>query len=81
LIVDDINDTGATLEWIKQDWSSGCLPNHAAWDSVWNKTTRFAVLVNNDASGFKNIDFAGVHINKYENPCWAVFPWEHWWEQ
>jgi xanthine phosphoribosyltransferase len=27
LIVDDINDTGATLNYIKQDWSSSCLPN------------------------------------------------------
>ena len=25
LIVDDINDTGATLDWIKQDWPSSCL--------------------------------------------------------
>ena len=24
LIVDDINDSGATLNWIKQDWMSGC---------------------------------------------------------
>ena len=27
LIVDDINDTGATFNWIKEDWGSGCLPN------------------------------------------------------
>jgi uncharacterized protein len=27
LIVDDINDTGATLDWIKQDWQSSSLPD------------------------------------------------------
>ncbi len=27
LIVDDINDSGATLNWIRRDWTSGCLPN------------------------------------------------------
>lgn len=81
LIVDDINDTGATLDWIKQDWPSGCMPNHSAWDSVWNKTTRFAVLVNNDVSEFKNVDFSGTNINKHEDPCWVVFPWENWWEK
>ena len=26
LIVDDINDTGATFNWIKEDWPSGCMP-------------------------------------------------------
>lgn len=81
LIVDDINDSGATLEWIKQDWPSGCLPNHSAWDSVWNKTTRFAVLVNNEVSNFKDVDYVGTSINKHEDPSWAVFPWEAWWER
>lgn len=79
LIVDDINDTGATLEWIKQDWPSGCLPNHAAWLAIWNGNVRFAVVVNNEASNFKNIDYSGKTINKLEDPVWIVFPWETWW--
>lgn len=81
LIVDDINDTGATLDWIRQDWTSGCLPNSPVWDSIWNNTTRFAALVNNEVSGFKNIDYAGTRINKHESPCWVVFPWEDWWQR
>jgi hypoxanthine phosphoribosyltransferase len=81
LIVDDINDTGATIDWIRQDWVSGCLPNSPVWDSIWNDTTKFAVLVNNEASGFKNIDYAGTSINKHESPCWVVFPWEDWWQR
>ena len=31
LIVDDINDSGATLNWIRQDWQSGCFPNDPRW--------------------------------------------------
>jgi hypoxanthine phosphoribosyltransferase len=80
LVVDDINDSGRTLEWIREDWPSGCLPHDAAWDSIWGDTVRFAVLVNNDASKFKGVDYAGTHINKLETPCWVVFPWENWWE-
>jgi hypoxanthine phosphoribosyltransferase len=42
LIVDDINDSGATLNWIKQDWHSGCLPGHPDWDNVWGYNVRIA---------------------------------------
>ena len=80
LIVDDINDSGRTLQWIKEDWPSGCLPNSRDWNDIWNNTVRFAVLVNNDASNFKDVDYTGTHINKLETPCWVVFPWENWWE-
>ena len=79
LIVDDINDTGATLNWIRQDWPSGCLPDDPAWKEIWNNNVRFAVLVDNQASGFHDIDYSGVEINKAEEDCWIVFPWEEWW--
>ena len=42
LIVDDINDTGATFNWIKKDWQSGCLPDNEAWNNVWGNNVRFA---------------------------------------
>jgi hypoxanthine phosphoribosyltransferase len=80
LIVDDINDTGATLEWIRQDWPGSCLPNHAAWDAVWNRNVRFAVVINNEASNYEQIDYSGRNINKLDDPSWIVFPWENWWE-
>ena len=35
LIVDDINDSGATLNWIRQDWPSGCFPKDVRWNSIW----------------------------------------------
>jgi hypoxanthine phosphoribosyltransferase len=80
LIVDDINDSGATLEWIRNDWPSGCLSNHPAWDAVWNKNVRFAVVINNEASNYEKIDYSARNINKLDDPCWVVFPWENWWE-
>jgi hypoxanthine phosphoribosyltransferase len=81
LLVDDINDTGATLNWIIQDWQSGCLPNSEAWEKVWGYNVKFASLVDNGASGFDFINYSGLTINKLEDPCWVVFPWENWWEK
>ena len=80
LIVDDINDTGRTLDWIVEDWPSGCLPTHDAWFSIWGDNVRFATIVNNEASKFQDVDYTGLTINKHENPSWIVFPWEQWWE-
>ena len=78
LIVDDINDTGATLNWIKKDWRSTYI---ADWDStIFGRNVRFAVLINNEVSEFKDPTYVGKSINKFENPEWCVFPWENWWE-
>jgi len=80
LIVDDINDSGATLNWIREDWQSGCMPNDVdRWNDIWGNTTRFAVMVNNEASDFKDVNYVGQSINKLEEPIWCVFPWEEWW--
>jgi len=81
LIVDDINDSGATFDWIKHDWATGFLPNETeAWNSVWNNNVKFAVMVDNEASNFEKIDYLGESINKIEDPAWVVFPWERWWK-
>jgi xanthine phosphoribosyltransferase len=79
LVVDDINDTGATLDWICKDWQNSCLPTNSRWENVFGKNVRFAVLINNEASEFKTVDYAGLTINKHEEPIWCVFPWEEWW--
>ena len=79
LIVDDINDSGRTLQWIKDDWQSGCMPHSEAWNSVWHHNVKFACIVNNDASNFKEVDLCGLTINKQEDPSWVEFPWENWW--
>ena len=79
LIVDDINDSGATLNWIKQDWSSGCLPDSPDWNDVWNNNVKFAVLVNNITS-LSTVNYFGTEINKTEKDIWVTFPWEEFWK-
>ena len=81
LIVDDINDSGATLNYIKQDWQSSCFPNDPRWHLVWGDNVRVAVLVDNEASASKlNIDYNAIDLNKAEEDSWIVFPWEDWWK-
>lgn len=78
LIVDDINDSGATLSWIKNDWEENCFKGNPDWNNIWHKSVRFASLVNNSSSQF-TVDYAALEINKLENDEWIVFPWENWW--
>jgi hypoxanthine phosphoribosyltransferase len=81
LIVDDINDSGATLNWIKQDWQSSCFPKDKRWKEVWGNTVRVAVLVDNESSKSKlSVSYSAVDLNKAEEDCWIVFPWEDWWK-
>lgn len=81
LVVDDINDSGATIQWIKNDWQSSCLPSETqAWESVWNNNVRFATIYDNESSEFNDVAYSAVTINKLENPEWIVFPWEEWWK-
>lgn len=76
LIVDDINDTGETLKWIKEDWEAGCLPNEtSAWKSVWNNNVKFATLTDNLSSEM-DVDFWADEVNKQEQDVWLVYPWE-----
>ncbi len=83
LIVDDINDTGATLNWIMNDWPSGCFPlNEERWEQVWNNNVKFAVVVDNLASDCNvKIDFVGKEVNKAEEDVWIEFPYEDWWKK
>ena len=81
LIVDDINDTGATLNYIREDWPSGCFPDNPRWTEVWGSNVRVAVLVDNESS--KNeipVSYSAVDVNKAEEDSWIVFPWEAWWK-
>lgn len=82
LIVDDINDTGDTLNWIRNDWQSGCMPKDPRWNTdIWGKNVRIAVLYDNLASkSVTTVSYSSVKINKRERPEWIVFPWESWWK-
>jgi hypoxanthine phosphoribosyltransferase len=77
LIVDDINDTGATLDWITNDWQNSCHPSDAHWLQVWGNNVKIAVLVDNLSSKFSRcVDYCAVSINKAEKDVWIVYPWE-----
>lgn len=77
LIIDDINDSGKTLNWIRQDWRSGCFPDEEnAWNSVWGNNVKVATLIDNVNSGFGEVDYTALEIDKEAEPVWVVFPWE-----
>lgn len=76
LIVDDINDTGATFQWIQKDWPSGCLPDSPAWGSVWGNNVRFAVMTENMSSEFHDVAYYWDEVNKAEENVWLVYPYE-----
>ena len=81
LIVDDINDSGATLNWIREDWMSGCFPKDKRWKQVWGNNVRVACLYDNESSKSKlDVTYSAVTINKANEDCWIVFPWESWWQ-
>jgi len=77
LIVDDINDTGATFNWIKQDWQASCLPDDPKWQNIWDQNVRFATLTENLASDFSQVRYTCHEINKAEEDVWLVYPWEN----
>jgi len=79
LIVDDINDSGATLQWIVDDWKRSNRPHSPEWKNVFGDNVRVASLVNKTSSDFKKVTYAGKTIDKDEDDAWIVFPWEKWW--
>lgn len=64
LLVDDINDTGETIEWIQNDWQSTTLDN-----------IKFAMLIENEASKVSS-NYNCKTVNKFEKDVWIVYPWE-----
>lgn len=82
LIVDDINDSGATINWIMTDWSTSAYPGDSCWSAVWNNNVKFAVVVDNLSSKCNRaMDFAGCEVNKAEEDVWIDFPYENWWHE
>ena len=77
LIVDDINDTGATFNWIRKDWPAGCLPNDPKWDTVWNQNVRFATMCEKTHTKFDGVDYYWKEIDTSDDDTWIVFPWEY----
>jgi hypoxanthine phosphoribosyltransferase len=80
LVIDDINDTGATIGWIRQDWESGCNPHSDQWPNIWHNNVKFAMIVNNTDS-LQKTDYDGMYVTKSVDPAWIVFPTEDWWNK
>lgn len=81
LVVDDINDQGTTLNWIMQDWPSGCFPYDERWEHTWGGNVRFAVVVDNLSSQCSiGMNYWGMEVNKAEEDVWIDFPYEEWWK-
>jgi xanthine phosphoribosyltransferase len=81
LVVDDLNETGETLNWIVDDWQSACIPDSPDWDSIWNTNVKFAVVADNTTSKFnKNIDFCGFEMHYPKEEYLITFPYSRWWQ-
>ena len=65
LIIDDINDTGATFQFIIDNFGKQ------------EERIKFAALIHNKPSKAK-VDYQGYEIDKSKDPAWIVFPWEEW---
>jgi uncharacterized protein len=76
LIVDDLNDSGSTINWIMKDWMESCLMEDPVWDDVWGHSVKVAVLFNSTDSESKLKPEYFVHELKEPKP-WIVFPWEN----
>ncbi len=66
LFIDDINDSGGTIDYIRQ-----LLEN----DGCEAGNLRFAVLMNNSRSKV-SVDYWAQMIDRNEDKRWFVFPWE-----
>jgi hypoxanthine phosphoribosyltransferase len=81
LLVDDINDSGATQAWIRKDWADSVAGVDPCFDdNFWHDEIRWASLVDNEAS-VETSDFTGMSVNKMEQDVWIDFPWESWWNR
>ena len=77
-VIFDINDTGATFNWIVEDWQSSCFPDDTHWRNIWCENVRFAVITDNLASDFKfKVHYSCHEVNKAEKDVWLVYPWEN----
>ena len=68
MVIDDINDTGKTLESIKR----------VAAETPLAGEIKYAVLLEKQSSK-ESADFVGTYIDEEQDEQWVVFPWEDWW--
>jgi uncharacterized protein len=66
LFVDDINDSGGTIDYIRQLLADNGCDDH---------NLRFAVVINNKNSKV-SVEYWAQTIDRHEDKRWFVFPWE-----
>jgi hypoxanthine phosphoribosyltransferase len=69
LVIDDINDSGRTINAIKEATAKLNLAGE----------TRYAVLLDKMSSQAE-VDYAAESVGEDREQEWVVFPWENWWE-
>jgi hypoxanthine phosphoribosyltransferase len=69
LVIDDINDSGRTINAIKEATATINLAGE----------TRYAVLLDKMSSQAE-VDYAAESVGEDREQEWVVFPWENWWE-
>ena len=78
LLVDDINDSGHTLNGIKgvvDEWDSQENNNLLAL----HEGIKYATLFDKESSAFEHVSFTGNAVTPEEEK-WIVFPYEEWWK-
>jgi len=80
LVVDAYNATGKNFKWLMNDWQESSLPDDEKWKTVWGNNVRFAVMINDIASGFEQTIYSGLEIDSNEKIQNFIFPWSFWWE-
>lgn len=69
LIVDDIVDSGKTIDEIKADWATS-----VAGEIQWGESVRVAVLQRRFSCGL-HVDY---FCETVADEAWQVYPWEEW---
>jgi hypoxanthine phosphoribosyltransferase len=72
LLVDDINDTGTTLQAIENVIYDDAL------ESGNDPDLKIATLLSKSQSEYQNVDFYARELTPDNDP-WIVFPYEQWW--
>jgi uncharacterized protein len=80
LVVEDLNDTGSTLNYLMDDWMKSTNYNDPEWGEIWNHNVRFAVMFDKLSSGCRvKMDYVGEELDEERGEDWIVFPYEDWW--
>lgn len=78
LVLNNVNYSGATFDWIKRDWNSSIGDDQR--DSIWHNNVKFAALVHNEYSILQS-DFAGVTVSLDPIDRYTFeFPINNWWK-